>query len=282
MFNITSGPLKGLKPIHLIVYPLLTFLVLVINYPFIWMALSSLKTEKEFYVLPIKLFPESFVWQNYVTAWNHAPWATYIKNSFITSIIPVFGQVTLGSLAAYAFTRTFKLNKLIFTLFLGVMMIPGQATLIPNYVIIRNLGWINSYYALIVPFMSGTFSIFLIRQYFLSIPKDYEDAAFIDGASPFYFLLRVLVPLSMPAMVTVSLLTFNDRWNDYLYSMIMVTRDAMRTVQVGMGAFQGEQGIIQWGYLTAASTFITIPTIVLFLFVQKRFIDGVMMSGIKG
>jgi multiple sugar transport system permease protein len=120
-----------------------------------------------------------------------------------------------------------------------------------------------------------------LRQYFLSVPKDYEDAAVIDGCGPFYYLFRILMPLSSPALVTVALLAFNDRWNDYLYSLIMVTKDYMRTVQVGMAVFQSEGGT-EWTFRMAASTFVTLPVIVLFLFVQKRFIDGVMMSGIKG
>jgi multiple sugar transport system permease protein len=161
------------------------------------------------------------------------------------------------------------------------MMIPAQAILIPNYVIFKTLGWINTYLALTVPFITSSFAVFLLRQHFLSVPKDYEDAAVIDGCSTFYFLFRILMPLSKPALITVALLAFNDRWNDYLYSLIMVTKDNMRTVQVGMAVFQNE-GYSYWNYLMAASAFITLPVIVLFLCVQKRFIEGVMMSGIKG
>ena len=281
MLKIKSGPLKGFQLHYAIVYPLLTFLVLAINYPFLWMFLSAFRGRADFFVLPTTLIPRVWVWGNFREAWILAPWATYIRNSFICAIFPMVGQMVLGSLAAYAFTRTFKGSKIIFTLFLGTMMIPGQATYIPNYVIFKYLGWLNTYLALTVPFLTGTFAIFLIRQYFLSVPKDYEDAATIDGAGPFYFLFRVLMPLSTPALITVALLTFNDRWNDYLYSMIMTSREAMRTVQVVMAAFQSEGGTV-WNQLMAASTFVTVPVIVLFLFVQRRFIDGVMMSGVKG
>jgi len=275
------GLLNKIRYDSVIKYALLFFLVLVINYPLFWMTMSSLKDNREFFLIPGTFFPETFLWSNFRTAWNLAPWATYIRNSLVCAVVPMLGQMVLGSLAAYAFTKTFKLNKLIFAIFLGIMMIPEQATYIPNYVIFKNLGWINTYLALVFPFLTGAFSVFLIRQYFLSVPKDYEDAAVIDGAGPFYFLFRVLVPLSTPALVTVALLTFNERWNDYLYSLIMVTKDAMRTVQVGMAVFQSEEST-EWSLLMAASTFVTIPVIVLFLFVQKRFIDGVMMTGIKG
>jgi multiple sugar transport system permease protein len=245
------------------------------------MIFTSFKAQNEVFTIPTRLLPEKFLWHNYVETWGKAPWLKYMKNSFIVSAAPVVGQVFFCSLAAFAFTKKFRGSKLLFTLFLGTMMIPGQATLIPNYVILKQLRWLNTYYALIVPFLTSTFAIFLIRQYFLSIPKDYEDAAVIDGCGPFYYLFRILMPLSKPALVTVALLTFNSHWNDYLYNMIMASKDNMRTVQVGMAVFLGE-GYSLWHYLTAASTFISLPIILLFLLVQKRFIDGVMMSGIKG
>jgi multiple sugar transport system permease protein len=277
-FSIGKYKVSGAR---IIAYFFLTFLVLIINYPFLWMFFTSLKARQEVFLIPSHLVPKKLMWGNYAEAWSMAPWAAYIKNSFVVAVIPIFGQIFFGSLAAYAFTRPFKGSKIIFTLFLGTMMIPGQATLIPNYVIFKTLRWLNSYYALVVPFLTGAFAIFLLRQFFLSVPKDYEDAATIDGCGAFYYLFRILIPLSSAALVTVALLTFNDRWNDYLYSLIMVTKDNMRTVQVGMAVFQGEGGTM-WHLLMAASTFITIPVIVLFLFVQRRFIDGVMMSGIKG
>ena len=262
------------------VYVILLFLVVFINYPFLWMLTTSFKAWNEIFTLPSSFLPKKFLWQNYVSAWQLSIWPTYIRNTLICAFFPIMGQIFLGSLAAYAFTRQFKGRTVLFTLFLGTMMIPGQATLIPNYVIMKNLGFLNTYFALTVPFLTAAFSIFLIRQYFLSVPKDYEDAAEIDGCGDFFFLFRILMPLSKPALVTVALLTFNDRWNDYLYSLIMITRNNMRTVQVGMSVFSNEGGS-QWHLLMAASTFITIPVIILFLFVQKQFIDGVMMSGIK-
>ncbi|MDR0451126.1 MAG: carbohydrate ABC transporter permease [Treponema sp.] len=263
-----------------LIYLFLAFLVLIINFPFIWMVLTSLKNSPEVFLIPFKFFPERIVWSNYSFAWRLAPWAAYFGNSLFIAVISMAGQMFFGSLAAYAFTRKFKLNKLIFTLFLGAMMIPGQATMIPNYVIFKSLGWINTYLPLTVPFLTGVFAIFLLRQYFLSIPKDYEDAAAIDGCRAFFYIFRILMPLSSSALITVALLAFNDRWNDYLYSLIMITKNNMRTVQVGLGILR-EMGA-PVSFLMAATTFVTIPVIVLFLFVQKRFIDGVMTGGIKG
>jgi multiple sugar transport system permease protein len=263
------------------IYILLLGLVLFVNYPFVWMIITSFKSQAEIFVLPSTLLPKKFLWTNYVEAWNMAPWMVYIKNSLICSIFPIFGQIVFGSLAAYAFTRKFKGRNVLFTFILGTLMIPGHATLIPNYVIFKYLGWINTYLALTIPFLSGAFSIFLIRQYFLSIPKDYEDAADLDGCGPFYYIFRILMPLSKSALMTVGLMAFNDRWNDYLYSLIMTTKDAMRTIQVGLAVFRGEIAT-EWQYLTAISVFVSMPVILLFLLVQKRFIDGVMMSGVKG
>ena len=262
-------------------YLVLLFLVLIVNYPFFWMVSTSFKSRSEVFQIPPTLLPASFHPENYLEAWRLADWSTYFLNTIIVAVIPTLGQVLLSSLAAYAFTKPFKGSRLIFLMFLGTMMIPSQATLVPNYVIMKNLKWINTYAGLTVPFITSAFSIFLLRQYFLSIPKDYEDAATIDGSGPFYYLFRILMPLSKSAIITVALFAFTDRWNDFIWSLIVTTKDTMRTVQVGMAVFQSESGT-EWTLMMAAATFISVPVILLFLFVQKRFIEGVMMSGVKG
>ena len=276
MSKFTKLPL----PKQIMIYSILLVLIFLISYPFLWMVIGSFKTDQEIYS-GSSFLPERPSFDNYINAWGKAPWMIYFKNTIITALIPIAGQILLGSMAAFALTRKFNGTKIIFTFFLGTMMIPAEVTLIPNYVILKNLGMINTYMALIIPFLTGAFSIFIIRQSFLSIPKDYEDAAFIDGCGPFFFLFRLLMPLSKPALVTVALMTFNERWNDYIYPMTMVTKDFMRTVQVGLGVFSNE-GWRHWGEHLAASTFITMPMIIMFLFVQKRFIDGIMAGGIKG
>lgn len=263
------------------VYLLLFVLVVIINYPFFWMITTSLKSRSEVFIIPPTLIPKVLVWSNYSEAWALADWSTYFVNTAIVAVIPTLGQMFFGALAAYAFTRPFKGSKILFLMFLGTMMIPSQATLVPNYVILKNLKWINTYAGLTAPFVASAFAIFLLRQFFLSVPRDYEDAATIDGCGPFYFLFRILIPLSKSAFVTVGLFAFMDRWNDFIWSLIMTTKDSMRTVQVGMAVFQSEAGT-EWTYMMAAATFVSLPVITLFLFVQRQFIEGVMMSGVKG
>ena len=264
-----------------VIYAILLGLVIIMNYPFFWMVSTSLKSQQEVFRIPPTLLPTKLIWSNYPQAWALANWSQYFINTAIVAIIPTIGQMILGSLAAYAFTRSFKGSKVIFLMFLGTMMIPSQATLVPNYVIMKNLKWINTYAGLTVPFLSSAFSVFLLRQHFLAVPRDYEDAATIDGCGPFHFLFRILMPLSKSALVTVALFEFMNRWNDYIWGLLMTTKDSIRTVQVGMAVFQSESST-EWTYMMAAATFISLPVIILFLFVQRRFIEGVMMSGVKG
>ncbi|MDD4574068.1 MAG: carbohydrate ABC transporter permease [Sphaerochaeta sp.] len=263
------------------IYLSLLVLVVIINYPFFWMLSTSLKARSEVFRIPPTLIPRNWVWSNYSEAWALADWSTYFVNTAIVAVIPTVGQMFFGALAAYAFTRPFKGSKVLFLMFLGTMMIPSQATLVPNYVILKNLKWINTYAGLTVPFVSSAFAVFMLRQFFLSVPRDYEDAATIDGCGPFHFLFRILLPLSRSALVTVGLFAFMDRWNDFIWALIMTTKDSMRTVQVGMAVFQSESGT-EWTYMMAAATFVSLPVIILFLFVQRQFIEGVMMSGVKG
>jgi len=267
--------------VSVLIYSLLVALVVVMNYPLIWMLFTSLKSRTEVFLVPPTLLPATAVWSNYAVAWSLADWPKYFLNTLIVSAIPTLGQMLFGALAAYAFTRKFRGSKTIFLLFLGTMMIPSQATLVPNYIILKQLKWINTYQGLTIPFISSAFAVFLLRQYFLTIPKDYEDAAVMDGSGAFYFLFRILMPLSKPALVTVALFAFMERWNDFIWALIMTTKDNMRTVQVGMSVFQSESGT-EWSLMMAAAAFISLPVVVFFLFVQRRFIEGVMISGIKG
>jgi len=263
-----------------IFYPILTFLVIIVNYPYLWMVLTSLKSKKEVFMFPPDLIPKTFLWQNYIEAWNAAIWPRYFLNSVIASIIPAFSQVFLGSLAAYAFTKKFRGSQILFYIFLGTLMIPPQATMIPNYVIIKNFGWLDTYYALIAPFLCSAFGVFLLRQFFLTIPKELEDAAIIDGCSSFRYLFEIVLPLSTPALLTVGLFAFMGQWNDFLWPLVVTNKDEMRVVQVGLAVFQSEW-TTEWSHLMAACTFSSIPLIVAFLFVQRKFIEGVALSGLK-
>ncbi len=280
--NKSLGQRKKKIPVNMIlIHLVLIFVVIVMNFPIFWMISTSLKDRTEVFISPPSLIPRSFNWNNYTEAWEWANWPRYFFNTAVMAIVPALAQILFGSLAAYAFTRKFKGSQILFTLFLGTMMIPGQTTLVPNYVILKELKWLNTYYALTVPFATSAFSVFLLRQYFLTIPKEYEDAAVIDGCGPFRYLFTILMPLSKSALSIVGILAFLDGWNSYLWPLIMTTKDHMRTVQVAVWTFQSEGGTI-WPLLMAATTFVSLPAIILFLFLQKQLIEGVMMGGIKG
>jgi len=266
---------------RLILYSLLTFLIIIINYPFVWMVSTSFKGPKEVFIFPPPLLPKALLWQNYVEVWRLANWLRYFFNSFIISIIPALGKTFLGALAAYAFAKRFRGSQFLFYIFLGTLMIPSQSTMIPNYLIIQNFGWLNTYYALIVPSLSSAFGVFLLRQFFLTLPKELEDAAVIDGCGPFRYLFKVVLPLSKPALFTVFFLAFRLHWNILLWPLVVTNTDEMRVLQVGLALFKSET-FIQWSFLMAACTFSSIPVIIAFLFIQKKIIEGISLSGLKG
>ena len=263
-----------------IIYILILATVLIINYPFFWMIVTSLKSNSEIFS-GSSFLPETVRWENYLNAWKATNWSLYFMNSLMFAIIPVAGQIFFGSMAAFAFTKEFKGSKILFTMLLGTLMIPVESIMVPNYVIIKNLGWLNTYNSMVVPFLSSAFSIFLLRQHFLTIPKELEEAAIIDGAGYFYYLFRVIMPLSVSSFLTVGLLTFMGRWNDFIWVIIMTTSEHLRTVQLGLTVFRSDWNT-EWGNLMAACTFISIPIIVLFLSIQKKYISGLMLGSVKG
>lgn len=253
--------------------------------PFVWMISTSLKPDlKQIFVFPPQWIPNPPAFSNFLTAWNSAPFPRYLLNSVIVSIIPVTIQVINACLAAYVFSQIeFPGRNFIFLLFLAVLMIPGQVTIVPNFIVLSRLDWLNKYQALIIPFTATAFGTFLIRQSFLTIPKDLIDAAIIDGARHLGILRYVLIPLSKPMIFTFFLLNFNWRWNDYFWVLIMTSSDTMRTLPVGVVAMQaGAEGGTNWHYLMAATLIVIMPILILFILTQRRFIEGVAHSGLKG
>jgi len=263
-------------------YAVLIAGALIMITPFAWMLSSSLKAPHEISLKYIKWLPESPQWQNYKIAWNSAPFATYFKNSFFIATVCMLIEVTFSSLAAYAFAKmNFFGKNVLFVLFLGTMMIPGEVMLIPNYITMVNFKWIDTYYALIVPWTVSVFSIFLLRQFFMSIPHELFEAAILDGCSKFRYLITVMLPLSKPALATVMLFKFIGSWNAFLWVLIMTNTPSMRTIPVGLTYFVSDVGA-QYNYLMAASTFAMAPILILFLLLQKQFIQGIARTGLKG
>jgi len=249
--------------------------------PFIWMLTTSLKSEAAVLQMPPQWIPTEWKWSNYPEAMRTAPFNYYFFNSFFMSGVTTIGEVITTILAAYAFAKMRFFGKnVLFSLLLATLMIPGQMLLIPNYVTIYRLGWIDTYQALIIPWLASVFAVFLLRQFFRSLPDELWDSARIDGCGRFRFLWRILVPLAKPAIVTVAILKFIGGWNAYLWVLIMTQSEKMRTVPVGLQLFSSEVGT-RYELLMAASVLAILPILILYFFTQKQFIKSFARTGIK-
>lgn len=254
------------------------FIILV---PYLWMITTSLKVRGTT-GLPPYLIPNVFVWENYLKAWQAAQFLRYYLNTAIVAVAIILARILFASMAAYAFAfLKFRGRDSLFLLFLGTMMIPFQATIIPSYLIIRDLHWFNTFQALIVPRAVDAFSIFLLRQAFISTPRDYLDAAHLDGCSHWQALWRIVAPLNQPSLVTMSLFTFLFAWNDFLWPLLVANSEQMRTIQIGLQAFAGRYQT-EWTYMMAGTVTATLLPVVFFLLAQRSFISGMTRSGLKG
>ena len=254
------------------------FLIII---PFLWMFTTSLK-PRGLTAFPPYLFPTKFEITNYIIAWEAAPFVRYYLNTFLVAGVVVFSRIVLAGMAAYAFSvMNFKGRDILFLLFLGTMMVPMHSTLIPSYMIILNLGWLNTYKAIIVPRMVDAFSIFLLRQSFISIPKDYIDAAKLDGSSNWGILWRIVMPMSRSSIIAMALFSFLFIWNDFLWPLLVANNEELRTIQVGLQAFSG-QYITEWTYMMAGTVTATLVPVIIFLLAQKQFVSGLSRSGLKG
>ncbi len=248
--------------------------------PFLWMITTSLKPLKLTFNPPY-LFPKTFEFKNYVIAWNSAPFLTYYKNSFIVTICITIGTILISALAAYPFARiNFKGKNIIFYLFLGTMMIPFYVQIIPLFNIVQRLGWLDTRKALIIPRLFSPFGIFLFRQYFLTIPKELDEAAEIDGCNDLYIFWKIIMPLSKPAIASLGIFTFLFGWNDFLWPLLVTTKPEFTTIQVGISNFSGKYGTF-WPYLMAGTVTSVLPVFIVFILGQKYFIQGLMAGGVK-
>ncbi|HZT06096.1 MAG TPA: carbohydrate ABC transporter permease [Chloroflexota bacterium] len=251
-------------------------------FPFYWMLTTALKGLEEASAFPPTLWPTVWMWDNFGRAWQAAPFGRYLLNTVVVATGQTASVLVTGSLAAYAFARIpFPGKNLLFICFLGTMMIPVEVLLVPDFIILKNLGWYDTYLALIVPWMTSVFAIFLLRQFFLSIPDELWDAAQIDGCGRFGFLWRVAVPMARPGLITVGLLTFHGAWNALLWPLIVTGSPNMRLLQVGLAAFQSDARV-QYHLWMAAATLTMAPMLAIFLFAQRYFIDAASRSGLKG
>lgn len=263
--------------IHIFMYGLAAMTIL----PFVWMLLTSVKDMSEIFVYPPKWIPTHFRLQNYVDAFEAAPFGKFYLNSLFVAATVTIGQLITCSMAAYAFARLhFKGRDILFYVFLGTMMIPANVTMIPTYMVLSWFGMIDSLQALIVPGLASAFGTFLLRQFFMTIPRELEEAAFIDGATKWQVLVRIILPLSKPALATLAIFTFMGVFNDFIWSLIVINSEELKTVQLGLATFR-DKYLTQWDLLMAGSVTATLPILIVFFFAQKHFIQGITLSGLK-
>ncbi|MBK8019956.1 MAG: carbohydrate ABC transporter permease [Chloroflexi bacterium] len=254
--------------------------------PFMWMVTTSFKTPGTEFSYPPQILPTQFDVTNYQTLFNNLPFFRYFLNTLAITVVTVLGQLLVCSLAAYGFARlNFMGRDTIFVLYLTTMMIPFQITLIPLYLIITQLGWVNTYQGLIVPGISSAFGIFLLRQSFLNIPRDYQDAARIDGASEFTIYARIFLPLNGPTLATLGVFAFMGTWTDLIWPLLIARTEEMRTLELGLAYFNARPNAFlqpNWPLLMAGSVVVMLPVLVVYILAQRYFIQGIALSGVKG
>ncbi len=258
--------------------------VVVIMFPVAWMISTSLKTEAAALQFPPQWIPKPAVWHNYWVALTSNPFGIYFKNSMLYAITVMVLQTLSSALAAYGFAKLRAPGKnLIFLFVLATLMLPYEVTLIPQYVMFAKMGWLDSYKPLIIPQIFGaSYSIFLLRQFMRGIPRDYEEAALIDGASYFSIWWRIILPLSMPALGAVAIITFMWHYNNFMGPLLYINSRLLYPVQLGLQQFQAPHGGTEYNLLMAASLVTILPPVIVFYFAQRFFIQGIVISGVKG
>jgi len=275
----------SLEPAKIISTVILVVGALAALVPFLWMVSTSLKTRAEVFAYPPILISPNLRWENYVRVFEAFPFARYALNTATIAVtVTVFHTLT-SAMAAYAFARLeFPGRDRLFLMYLGTMMLPGLVTLIPAYIMMTDkfLGWIDTYKPLIIPAsLGGAFSTFLVRQFFLTLPRDLEDAAHMDGASPVHVFFRLTLPLSKPVLATIAVFSFMGKWNDFLWPLLMINTPEKQTLTIGLAAMQGRWNT-RWPELMAGTLMSVIPILVLLVFFQRYFEEGIAMTGLKG
>lgn len=252
--------------------------------PFITMFLTSVMTFSQAYTFPPDLIPKPLYWRNYPEALAQRPFHLYLINSTIVAAVITLARLVTCSLGAFAFARLqFPGRDLIFWIYLSTLMLPEHVTLIPLFFIMRDFGWINSYQGLTVPFVVTAFGVFLLRQFFMTIPREIEEAAIIDGAGPFGLYSRIILPLAKPGLAALGVLTFVNAWNMFVWPLILTNTDGMRTIVVGIALLTADSvSLANWPRMMAISSLAVVPSVLVFVFGQRYFVQGITLSGMKG
>lgn len=266
---------------HLVLHLLLIATGILTLLPFVWMVSTSFKGPVEVLSAEPDFWPEAWRWQNYVEVFEQVPFARFYLNTFVVTAVRVLGQVFFAATAGYAFARLrFPGRDVLFLAILAVLMVPGLITVVPNFILLKYLGWLDSYQGLIIPSMFSAFGTFLLRQYFMTFPQELEDAAYLDGCNPWQVFWHVALPTSRPSLAAFGVLVTLWSWNDFLWPLIITNSTDMQMLSVGIAYFQG-QFITNFAVMMAASTLATLPMLIIFMLAQKQIIEGITISGLK-
>lgn len=268
-----------------IVYTLLIILGVIFAFPFFWMVTSALKPQYQIFVWPPQWIPDPIMWENFAEALGNPllPFHLFFRNTMIIEVAVLTGRLLSCTLVAYGFARLRAPGKnVIFAILLATLMLPAPVTMIPKFILFNKLGWVNTFLPLTVPHWFGeAYAIFLMRQFFMSIPRELEEAARIDGASTLQVIRYIIVPLSVPVLTVISILTFKDNWNDFMNPLIYLNNSRLYTLSLGLAFFNGQYDV-QMNLLMAASVAIMLPILILFFFAQRAFVEGITLTGLKG
>jgi sn-glycerol 3-phosphate transport system permease protein len=263
-------------------YAAMLLVVVIIGAPLYWMATAAFKTNAEIYTAPPKWIPVHPTLENFVRAWNAAPFGLYYLNTTIVTVVSVLGKLVMASTTAYALVALrFPFKTLVFALILGALMIPPQVVIIPNYLLFADLGLISTFPALILPHIPTAIGTFLMRQAFLAVPREILDAARVDGAGHLRTLWTIMLPLSLPVLVTFGLLATQDVWNDFLWPLVITNTENMRTLPIGIFWLLDQEGNTQWGVVMAGAIFVILPLLGVFLLAQRHIIAGIAAGAVK-
>lgn len=267
---------------RVLLYIVLILIAVIMVVPFLWMLSTSLKTQYDAVKIPPVWIPDPPQWENYVKLFTEQPMFQFMLNTIKIVFFVVLGQLFFSSLAAYSFARiSFKGRNVVFFFYIATLMVPGQVTMIPTYLMFAKAGLTDNHLALILPAFFSAFGVFLLRQFFMSLPRELEEAAEIDGCNPFMTYWRIMLPLVVPAMLTLGVFTLMNTWNDYMGPLIYLSSPEKYTMTLGIAYFKGVY-TTQWNLVMAGSIVSVVPILIAFLCAQKYFIEGIAFSGVKG
>lgn len=264
-------------------YVAMLLAVVIIGAPLYWMVTAAFKVNREIYSLPPTWFPISPTLENFPIAWHTAPFGRFFINSILVTSLTTVGKMLNAVLCGYAFAYLrFPFKNVLFVIVLCALMIPEEITILPNYLTVANLGWVNTYLGLIVPTFGSAFGTFLMRQHFMSLPREVLEAAEVDGATHLQTLWSVVLPMSRPVLATLLLLTVVQRWNEFLWPLIVTNSANMRTLPIGIFSLFQQEGVTVWGAVMAGAIFVVLPVVLLYIWAQRYIVEGISAGAVKG